>query len=93
MITRCEPVMKTTYVVLLSLTAIPLLILTAVVMPLSSISYGQQDQGQASTVMADDNSMTSPHHDMLKMISGQNNSMNSDQSNGSQDSDTKYAAI
>jgi plastocyanin len=81
--------MKTTYLVLLSMVAIPLAILTSVLVPLSSISYGQQDQGQASTLMADDNSMTSPHHDMIKMMMGQDVSMNSDQSNGSQDNDTQ----
>ncbi|HWY34820.1 MAG TPA: hypothetical protein VNX68_09245, partial [Nitrosopumilaceae archaeon] len=63
--------MKTIYVVLLSMVAIPLTILTTVLVPLSSISYGQQDQGQASALMADDNSMTSPHPDMIKMMMGQ----------------------
>lgn len=81
--------MKTIYVVLLSMVAIPLAMLTTVLVPLSSISYGQQDQGQASTVMTDYNSMTSPPHDMIKMMTGQDNSMNSDQSNGSQDNDTQ----
>ena len=81
--------MKTINVVLLSMVAIPLAILTTVLVPLSSISYGQQDQGQASALMADDNSMTSPHPDMIKMMMGQDSSMNSDQSNGSQDSDTQ----
>ncbi|MBI1829534.1 MAG: cupredoxin domain-containing protein [Thaumarchaeota archaeon] len=81
--------MKTTYVVLLSMVAIPLAILTAVLVPLSSISYGQQDQGQASTLMVDDNSMTSPPHNMIKMMMGQDDSMNSDHSNGSQDNDAQ----
>ena len=69
--------------------AIPLAMLTAVLVPLSSISYGQQDQGQASALMANDNSMTRPQHDMIKMMMGQDDSMNSGQSNGSQDNDTQ----
>ena len=79
--------MKTIYVVLLSMVAIPLAILTAVLVPLSSVTYGQQYQGQASRVMADNSSMTSPHHDMINMMMGQDVSMNSVQSNGSQDND------
>jgi plastocyanin len=81
--------MKTIYIVLLSMAAIPLTMLTAMLVPLSSASYGQQDQGQASTLMADDTSMTSPPHDMAKMMAGQDVSMNSDPSNGSQDNDTQ----
>ena len=80
--------MKTIYIVLLSMAAIPLTALTAMLVPLSSASYGQQDQGQPGTLMADDNSMTRPHHDMAEMM-GQDVSMSSDQSNGSQDNDTQ----
>jgi plastocyanin len=66
--------------------------LVAIIVPLELAPQDNKIQAQAqvqtSTVMANNNSMISPHHDMSKMM-GQGYSMNSSPSNGSQDNDTQ----
>src|SRR5574337_784004 len=70
--------------------------LAAIILPLEFVPQNNkiqaQAQTQANTVPAD-NQPTSPPHDMTKMMAGQDNSMDSDQSNGMQDNDTQNAPL
>jgi plastocyanin len=52
-----------------------------------------QAQVQASTVMADNNSMARTHHDMIKMMMGQDDPMNSSPSDGSQNNDMQNTPL
>ncbi|VVC05606.1 Plastocyanin [uncultured archaeon] len=84
--------MRTKLVLITSLVAA--IALVAIIVPLelapqNNVQAQVQTQVQASTVTADYNSMTSPHHDMIAMMMGQDASVNSGQSNGSQDNDTQ----
>jgi len=67
--------------------------LVAIILPLELIPQNNkiqaQAQTQAGTVVAGDTSMTSLHHDMAKMMGGQDDSMNPSPSNGSQGNDTQ----
>jgi plastocyanin len=67
----------------------------AITVPLELMSHDNNTQSitQTSTVTADNNSMTAPHHDMIQMIMGQD-STSSDQSNGTpQESDIQNTPL
>lgn len=65
----------------------------AMIVPLDLMSHDKTPElGQASALTADNNSMTAPSHDMIQMIDGQD-SMGSDQSNETQDSDTQNTPL
>ena len=70
--------------------------LAAIILPLEIVPQNNrmqvQAQTQASTVPAD-NTSASPSHDMTAMMAGQDNSMNSDQSNGIQDNDVQNTPL
>lgn len=68
--------------------------LVAIIVPIAYVSQDNkmQSQANASTETTDSNSATVPHHDMVAMMTGQD-SANSDQSSGSQDSDTQNTPL
>ncbi len=84
--------MRTKPVLIVSLIAS--IAIVAIVVPLALLPQDSKAQTQTtSNTMAENNSTTSPHHDMTKMILGQDDSMNSDQSNGTHDDDTKNTPL
>ncbi len=82
--------MRTKSVFIMSLVAS--IAVLAMIVPLALVSQDNKAQAQSSSaMMADSNSMTSPHHDMVAMMMGQDNSMSSGQQDGMQDNDTQNA--
>ncbi|HKU33563.1 MAG TPA: plastocyanin/azurin family copper-binding protein [Candidatus Nitrosotalea sp.] len=84
--------MRTRSVFIMSLVAS--IAVLAMIVPLALVSQDNKAQAQSSgIVMADSNSMISPHHDMVAMMMGQDSSMSSGQQDGMQDNDTQNAPL